>query len=334
MSSQSNKRGSPFKKIEPSKRSPKLAKQNNSQIVVWGFPKCPLELYSFSNGPNKDGYLWSYRKHVDGDETTNIPQLAENGFTAYYKRRVSVDCEEVQIGDDDYPRYYLGRFVPEMEVSTRETRLEGLRLLKSFVNNRDYTRFPPGNTIPLIDETDDENFGSLDHFLMSEPILELMIDLLEVSSRNVNFYNRMPELARLFFCGAPPRMAVTMYGYPSAQRFGNQGFARAGPVANLLSQLSEPGKNNTDQTAAENRKMKEKEENKEGKDEKEESLLAKIVKKEEDSPGNDTITEKETEDSSSDEYSYEDIKGKQDDPEKEEKEDEPKRVIRKSTRNH
>ena len=128
MASQMNsKRNSPFKKCEPAKQSPKLAKKNHFKIQVWGFEHFPLELYSYNSAPNKDGYLFSYRKHVDNSGDDNVPILAAHGFTSYYKRRVSINRDEIQIADDNYTRFYLGHFVPEMLDSTPETRQEGLR---------------------------------------------------------------------------------------------------------------------------------------------------------------------------------------------------------------
>lgn len=260
MASQLNqKRGSPFKKTEPSKRSPKLAKKNNFKLQVWGFNHLAFELYSFSSGPNKDGYLWKYRQHVDGDENANIPELSDAGFKAYYKRRVSIDMDDAHIGDDDYVRYYIGRFLPGMVPSTPETRVDGLYVLKSFFNNRVHTKYPPGNGMPAVDETDHEHLGSLDHFLLSDTIMEVMVDLVDSPPRNPTYFANFPDHARLFFSGTPPRSAVSMYGYPQNQRSSTHAVAAAAaaPVVNLFSQLSEPGKNNTDKTAAENRKKSE-----------------------------------------------------------------------------
>lgn len=210
---------SPFRKKTngTTKRSPKLSKKILFKIQVWGFPSLPFELYSFSKALNKDSYLYGYKTYIDSDgdpSLTPITILDDNGFNAYYPRRISINQNKVLKGDDSWTRYMIARNIPDYNVTTEQTRQTGLKALQSYFMDPNYSKFPP-ESIVLVDETNQQNVQSMDNFLLNDDILTVMRDLIDGSLLNRNFYTDMNNLARAFFSGNPPIDAIVNYGFPN-----------------------------------------------------------------------------------------------------------------------
>ena len=150
-----------------------------------------LEMYIFSSKPGNDGYLNGLQVALAGsrNDGTIVPPsqfLVDGNFHSVPYRRLPNTNNEHAINNNSFWRYVILRYPPNQE-STSETRQEGLALLSAFFKDPTHSRFPPAN-INLVDETDEQNLPSLDHYLFDDTIQEVMTEDLDETILNGNFY--------------------------------------------------------------------------------------------------------------------------------------------------
>ena len=203
---------SPFKK-KPGKVSSKNKESGHTLLCV-GFPETNIELYQFvkvNSGQEKENYTYRFRRSFDGDDKSlYVPHLEEAGFIGYYFLR-GVGNTRMN-GSDGYPRYNLMRVVPGENITSPETRMEGLSVLSTFFKSITYSKYPPAN-IRCSDITATAP-KSLDKFLLDKDIFSLLENVFEELVLNSGFVSAFPEIAPVIFGGPTyPFEAVDKLGY-------------------------------------------------------------------------------------------------------------------------
>ena len=149
------------------------------------------EMFIFSFKPGNDAYLNGIQVALagtrsDGTVVPPCPVLVEGNFHSVPARRLPNTANEHALNGNGFWRYCILRYPPQGD-STPETRQEGLALLSTFFKDPAYSRYPPTN-ITLIDETNDQDPPSLDHYFFDDTIQEIMTEDLEETTLNGNFY--------------------------------------------------------------------------------------------------------------------------------------------------
>ena len=194
------KASSPPRKIK-AKPTPKKSKKIGGEptlTVTCFMNPLSVELFSYSRIPGSDGYLHGLQvalagAEADGTVVPPSPVLVEGNFHSVPYRRKPNTASEHALNVNGFWRCVILRYPPGGE-STHETRQEGLALLSTFLKDPSYTRYPPAN-ITLIDETDEDNPPSLDHYLFDETIQEVMTEDIDETLLNGNFYSGYNEFA-------------------------------------------------------------------------------------------------------------------------------------------
>ena len=203
-----------YAKSSPSKNSSKLSKRPRFILSCWGFPPLCIEAYVYRKGTDRDGYGNHYRKCVDGDE--QCKELDEAGFAQYFTRRISKEQNIPLVGADEWACFVYVRWVPGMNPSTTQTRVEGLSFFRKYLMDNRYSRYPP-NDIMTMDLTDVVQPRGMDHLFLDEHIMLFIKDLFQPSIANERFFTEHNVIAKLFFGSAPyPPEATMLYGFGNA----------------------------------------------------------------------------------------------------------------------
>jgi hypothetical protein len=179
-----------------------------------------LELFIYSRTPGNDGYLNGLQvalagSTADGTVVPPSPVLVNGNFHSVPWRRMPNTANQHAVSSNQFWRCVILRYPLEGE-STPETRQQGLELLSTFLRDPAHTRFPPAH-ITLIDETNDDNAPSLDHFLFDDTIEEVMKEDIDENLLNGNFYSNYNQFA--LKCWAYPFNSpwARSLGFPSPQ---------------------------------------------------------------------------------------------------------------------
>ena len=209
-------RKSPFKKKITGKVSSK--NQDAGHLVTCiGFPPTMIELYQYLktvSGQTKENYTYPYRKHFLGDdESFKYPELEEHGFIGFNYMRDSDG--QPKNGVDGYRRYLLVRCVPEGNISSSDTRMEGLNVLSAFFKSKKVSKYPP-SLIKVTDLTCDP-VKALDEFMLDKDIFSLLNNIFEEDALTPQFCSKFPAIAPVLFGGPTyPTEAIERLGYSGA----------------------------------------------------------------------------------------------------------------------
>jgi hypothetical protein len=179
------------------KKAKKLAGAPTLTVTAFSNPfRCEAYVYSSKSG--SDGYLYEVQCALagirsDGTVVPPDPVLVEGNFHSTVYRRLPNTKNEHALNGNGFWRQMVLRYPPEGE-STSKTRQEGLSLLSTFLKDPLHTRYPP-TIITLIDETDVDNVPSLDHYFFDDTIQEIMIEDLDETILNGNFFNEYSDFA-------------------------------------------------------------------------------------------------------------------------------------------
>ena len=249
--------GTPVKNpYSPFKKNIKATKsvQTGHELKVCGFPPTMLELYSYikyASGSERENYTYSFRKNFDGDDPNfSFPELEEYGFLGYYYMRDSKESNERKNGSDGYPRYMLVRCVPGGNVTSRETRFEGMNRLSNFFSSKKASKYPPAS-IRLTDETADPP-KALDEYLLDKDIFKLLGSIFEEDVLAPTFYSTFPEIAAVLFGGpiySPEAIAKLGFGQVNTSQAGRGSYAPG--FIPPVDENHGTGGNNTDPTDGE-----------------------------------------------------------------------------------
>jgi len=223
-----NSKAAPVAKARtPKPPSPKKSKQGpsmrnnlkkkkekpNPTISVLGFQD-PFytEIYEYALTDSKPGFLNNFRKWSRG-EIENDSLTEANFIGMKMQRNFALAGNEHLLYEDGYPRFWMIRYPPG-NVSTAETRREGLRVLKTFFMSAQGTAYPPPN-INIVDLTTEVPVVFEKYFLDDdvEEILKISSDLEELCD---TFYDRYTALAESIYLNKEPSAyAQTILGFPS-----------------------------------------------------------------------------------------------------------------------
>lgn len=153
-----------------------------------------VECYIYEKAGNKDGYLHGLRKYCKqefGNEKHN--GLEGWGWFMVHPRRIHGSSNEILRQPDDYMRQIVARYPPD-NISTPESRQEGLEVLKDFFGDDRFSNYPATN-IECSDQTDPDNLEPLDKYFLDEQIKELLIAEMEEEDLNTDFVTNFPDFA-------------------------------------------------------------------------------------------------------------------------------------------
>jgi hypothetical protein len=203
-----------------SKQAPSMRKnlQNKKQkpvplIRVLGFQDpLSIELYEYTLTENKPGFINNFRKWSRGELEND--SLTETNFIGLKMQRdFALTGNEYLKYDDGYARYWMIRYPPQ-NVSTPETRSEGLRVLKSFFMSTQATNYPPG-IIEISDMTTDIP-AVLEKYFLDDDIEEILKASFDLEELEESFYERYTELAQTIYLEKEPsEYAQAILGFPS-----------------------------------------------------------------------------------------------------------------------
>ena len=171
-----------------------------------------FEAYVFQRNENNDGFTWGVQQFCNGVENYQSPELQAANFTRCVYRRVPRSADGNMTGERGYWRVVIIRYPPENE-TTPESRQEGLRILKQFLLNPQYSDYPPRD-ITTRDATDPENIPSLDDFFLDNDIKELMEEDIDAINLNEHFYQNFPEFAEKCWAGPHVSQWARGLGFP------------------------------------------------------------------------------------------------------------------------
>jgi hypothetical protein len=174
-----NKENSPpkkkFKAPVAKVNSPVPTKQDNKPRLVcfgWSLP-LRFELYMYEKSSSEDAYTFGIQKYLKGEYNDTHDPLDRANFVRTLSRRIPFSDNEQMKTKNGYRRVVFLRYPRGDAGSTKETRQDGLRALKSFVSDTRFAEYPPGQ-IELVDKTNEDNYQSLDTILLDNDIEELM----------------------------------------------------------------------------------------------------------------------------------------------------------------
>jgi hypothetical protein len=200
-----------------SKKTPnmreKLLQKKGTGISVVGFDdSVALEVYDYTVGDNKAGYIHNFRKWSKGE--IEYEELTEANFIGLKAQRNNeIDGNERLKGSDGYLRWWMIRYPPDNK-STPETRQEGLRVLKNFFTSSKATNWPEGD-INVQDATPDVP-PILEKFFLDDDIEEIVKASFHDSEMNDDFYEKYTSVAKTFYLEKDPsHFAKSVLGFPS-----------------------------------------------------------------------------------------------------------------------
>ena len=207
------KRPSPTKSKKTPNMRERLLQKKGTGISVVGFDdSVGLEVYDYTVGDNKPGYIHNFRLWSKGE--IDYEELTEANFIGLKAQRNNeIDGNEGLKGSDGYSRWWMIRY-PSGGQSTPETRQEGLRVLKTFFMSSKGTKWPEDD-ISVHDATPDVPVV-LEKFFLDDDIEEIVKTSFHVSEMNDDFYEKYTSVAKTFYLEKDPsHFAKSVLGFPS-----------------------------------------------------------------------------------------------------------------------
>ena len=197
--------------IKPIKFSSKPPNYFRAELL-----RANIEVYWCEINERNDSFLNHLHKAIESD-----PRWKSHGFLCTLWRRTSVDNDTcIRNERDRFPRKVIVRIPPNNEISTPESRLHALTLLRNFCVNTENNKF---NQDYIVDETsdltpdDDVDLRLPDSYLQDTAICSLIEALFEDAGRT--WFRDNEELAVQFWTGpAYPSVAQARLGYPVTER--------------------------------------------------------------------------------------------------------------------
>jgi hypothetical protein len=155
-------------------------------------PAYGTEIYSYTNGPNDDGFLKMISDYMQG--TMKCDDLDDTGFTSLANRRVPGSENTIMLSRKGFWRKVIVRHPIDGE-STPETRQEGLKILKKCFLSPVFTKYPPAD-IETNDDTDIDNPKPLDMFLQDHDIIDILKEQVDEDDLDVTFYSKFTQCAK------------------------------------------------------------------------------------------------------------------------------------------
>ena len=182
-------------------------------INVYSFHEpIAVEAYTYTITPTKDGFLNKFRIWLKAE--LEVDELTEANFVALKTRRDKDSPGNVPLkDDDDYNRMYMIRYPPQNE-STKETRSEGLRVLKNFFMSKKSTTYPPADIL-TVDRSVDEP-SVLEDFFLDDDIEEIVKASCEITELEETFFENYKTFAlNIYRYKEPSNFAKDQLGFPS-----------------------------------------------------------------------------------------------------------------------
>jgi hypothetical protein len=218
-----NSNGSTFfpnKKVSPPKKksTPQKQKSGGAQVpyMLYGLrllPESSFEAFVYERDATNDGYTGGFGQVMNTD--TKCKYLEEAGFCRLYPRRVDVATNEaLKNSRNSYNRMVMVRYVHDHDPATSDSTREGLSVLKRFLMDPEFTRYPPVSIV-TVDRTDDDNRMPLDHMFLDRDIITILEGEYDDLVLNDTFFEQYSEAARYVFSREPaPMIGVVRLGYP------------------------------------------------------------------------------------------------------------------------
>jgi len=200
------------KKQAPNMRKTLKDKKENTghTIRVLGFhDPLYIEVYQYTKPGAKPGFinnfrLWS-RGEIENDSLTDANFIGVKNM-----RDQTLEGNENLLDDGGYAR----QWIPPDNVSTVETRTEGLRVLKAFLMSKEGSDYP-ATTIDTVDTATDVP-EVLEKSFLDDDIQEIIKATFDFEELNDSFYEKFTSLAKTIYMEKEPSdYAKTILGFPS-----------------------------------------------------------------------------------------------------------------------
>lgn len=181
-------------------------------LTCYGFAEeLPIEAYIFCKDDNHDAFCNGFKCFADGKIESEA--LSQANFTCYKPRRVPQSKNEImKQGTTSYWRIVMVRHVPD-GTSTKESRVDGLRILKTFLMSTSNTDFPPTD-ITTMDCTNVEDKHSLDSFFIDKDIVEIIKNEFDEEDMNKEFFMKYSTFAKKLWSGPHYNDFARELGFP------------------------------------------------------------------------------------------------------------------------
>jgi hypothetical protein len=172
----------------------------------------PIEAYLYTKDDHNDGFTNGLRKFFNG--VTESPELTEIDLRFMKDRRIPNSDNLTLKDSNNWPRKIIIRiFEDRAQISTPETRQQGLSVIKTFLLSRSNSDFPPTD-ITTMDLTDEQDPPALDMFLLDQDIETIIKQEFREEDLNEDFYTDYPDLARKLWGGNHYNDFARSLGFP------------------------------------------------------------------------------------------------------------------------
>ena len=188
---------SPRRKIKTHAPTRKPKKSPNPQLKVITFADGFLFeacIYTKNNGD--EGYVYQLKEYLRGNISLSSEPIDNLNITGMvHQRKPNSNNEKMTTAfGETYPRTIFIRY-PTNNESNSGTRQEGLQAIKTFLQDKRFTEYPPDD-IDLIDLTNENDPPALDEYFMDNDIKTFMEEDTHEDQLNSQFAINYPYFAR------------------------------------------------------------------------------------------------------------------------------------------
>ena len=181
-----------------------------------------FEAYIFETAPaneednfaGNDGYTAAYRKVMKGE--LKCKYLTDAFFSSYVFRRdpKSADPDgEILTGGNGIYRLLMIRY-PSKTGSTKQTRQEGLAVLKRFLQDKQFSDYP-SSRLETVDASNQADPPALDEFFRSYDIKTFIEEDIDASELDEKFYSKHKRFAQKCWSVTKPSDWALSLGFPT-----------------------------------------------------------------------------------------------------------------------
>ncbi len=187
---------SPGKSYKPIPKKLQMKKAPTISVVHFG-PPFAFELYFYEKSDTDDAFTYGIIKQIRGEQIESHHLFDNANFVQVLPRRVPGSADvPMQNGENNYDRRLFLRYPPEEE-STKTTREKGLHAIKTFLQDKRFSKFPPSE-IDIQDLTNHEDKfpRAMDDYMMNTDIKAAIEQACDPDDLDENFKTNFPDCAK------------------------------------------------------------------------------------------------------------------------------------------
>jgi hypothetical protein len=187
---------SPGKSYKPIPKKLQMKKAPTISVIHFG-PPFAFELYFYEKSDTDDAFTYGIIKQIRGEQIESHHLFDNANFVQVLPRRVPGSADvPMQNGENNYDRRLFLRYPPEEE-STKTTREKGLHAIKTFLQDKRFSKFPPSE-IDIQDLTNHEDKfpRAMDDYMMNTDIKAAIEQACDPDDLDENFKTNFPDCAK------------------------------------------------------------------------------------------------------------------------------------------